>query len=115
MHKLILSAVFALSSLVASSLLAADTSGNVQSLAGEWRFKLDAGKKGVQERWFSQSLAEKIQLPGTTDEAKFGTPSTQSDNGQLTRLTPTPVQPSHLCRQRRLPAEDRRNPRVAQE
>lgn len=42
------------------------------TLAGEWRFKLDAQNKGISERWFSQHLRDRIALPGSMDEAGYG-------------------------------------------
>lgn len=51
------------------------------SLAGEWNFALDA-----QEQLSPQSAFEdRITLPGTTDQAGYGTRSTSSDFGILTR------------------------------
>ena len=44
----------------------------VMSLAGEWRFQLDAENEGVEKKWFAQRLEDTISLPGTTDEAKKG-------------------------------------------
>lgn len=51
------------------------------SLAGEWGFMLDADRKIAPTNDFTQ----KITLPGTTDEAGFGTKSDKSDFGILTR------------------------------
>ncbi len=45
------------------------------SLAGEWRFALDPHKEGVEKQYFNRELPERISLPGSTDEAKFGTPN----------------------------------------
>ena len=42
------------------------------SLAGTWRFELDAKDLGEKERWFARDLVDTIPLPGTTDEAKKG-------------------------------------------
>ena len=47
----------------------------VISLAGEWQFALDSTDVGVTEKWFEHSFTDKIQLPGTTDEAGYGTPN----------------------------------------
>ncbi|MDR0844336.1 MAG: hypothetical protein LBN71_03880, partial [Tannerella sp.] len=46
----------------------------VQSLAGEWQFRLD-----------SEASFSTIRLPGTTDEAGYGEKTTASDFGILTR------------------------------
>lgn len=48
----------------------------VISLAGEWQFAMDSIDVGVSEKWFDRSFADKIQLPGTTDEAGYGVPNT---------------------------------------
>lgn len=48
----------------------------VISLAGEWQFAMDSTDVGVSEKWFDRSFADKIQLPGTTDEAGYGVPNT---------------------------------------
>ena len=34
-------------------------------LSGEWRFAIDREDKGVQEKWYNQSLADKVNLPGS--------------------------------------------------
>ena len=54
-------------------------------LTGPWRFRLDPEKAGHGDLWFKVRLADQIKLPGTTDEAGYGSKSTGSDNGQLTR------------------------------
>jgi hypothetical protein len=51
------------------------------SLAGQWRFRLDAKNQGLQQRWYAGVLPApsagrgQIALPGTTDEAKAGRPN----------------------------------------
>ena len=45
------------------------------SLAGSWRFTLDPNKEGVEKQFFNRELAERISLPGSTDEAKLGAPN----------------------------------------
>ncbi|WP_075559757.1 sugar-binding domain-containing protein [Parabacteroides timonensis] len=47
----------------------------VISLAGEWQFAMDSTDVGVSEKWFARSFDDKIQLPGTTDEAGYGVPN----------------------------------------
>jgi hypothetical protein len=42
------------------------------SLAGDWHVKLDSANVGLQEQWFHQKFSEKIQLPGTLDDAGIG-------------------------------------------
>jgi hypothetical protein len=44
-------------------------------LAGQWRFSLDPSHEGVQKEYFNRDLPERITLPGSTDEARFGTPN----------------------------------------
>ena len=46
------------------------------SLAGKWQFAMDSTDVGITEKWFERSFADKIQLPGTTDEAGYGIPNT---------------------------------------
>jgi hypothetical protein len=45
------------------------------SLSGQWRFSLDPNKEGIQKEYFNRDLSEKISLPGSTDEAHYGTPN----------------------------------------
>jgi len=44
----------------------------VQSLEGQWDFRLDENKLGEKEAWWDQTLTDTIRLPGTTDEAGYG-------------------------------------------
>jgi len=44
----------------------------MQSLAGEWRFKLDRDNTGDNEKWFSQDLSDKIKLPGILQGQGYG-------------------------------------------
>lgn len=46
----------------------------VISLAGEWEFAIDSADVGIVEEWHTRALDNRIQLPGTTDEAGYGTP-----------------------------------------
>lgn len=55
------------------------------NLAGQWAFQLDSQDKGISESWANTTLQERIKLPGTTDEAGFGTPTTNAETGTLTR------------------------------
>ena len=43
------------------------------SLAGQWRFSLDTNQEGVQKEYFNREFSERIELPGSTDQAHFGT------------------------------------------
>lgn len=45
------------------------------SLAGQWRFSLDPDKSGLGQEFFNKELPGRINLPGTTDEAKLGVPN----------------------------------------
>lgn len=47
---------------------------NTLSLAGEWRFKMDATDKGISDKWFTQKLDETIKLPGSMLENGKGNP-----------------------------------------
>lgn len=49
------------------------------SLAGPWKFQLDAGKAGLEAKWFAKPLAGEgtIQLPGTMDDAGLGPQNTK--------------------------------------
>jgi hypothetical protein len=46
--------------------------GNAVSLAGEWRFRLDAADAGERESWFAQTLPERVRLPGGLTEQGIG-------------------------------------------
>jgi hypothetical protein len=50
----------------------------VISLAGAWTVKLDPQKTGEQQQWYKKTFEQKIQLPGTLDDAGIGEPSTLS-------------------------------------
>jgi arylsulfatase A-like enzyme len=72
-------------------------------LAGTWRFELDAKDLGEKERWFARDLADKIPLPGTTDEAKKGTgvvngQTVESIHPQLLAMDRSSRFTSHLSR-----------------
>jgi hypothetical protein len=47
----------------------------VIDLAGLWRFTADPGQEGVRKEFFNRELAQRIRLPGSTDEAHFGVPN----------------------------------------
>lgn len=42
------------------------------SLAGTWRFQLDRGNAGLQEKWFERPLTGKIKLPGSLPAQGIG-------------------------------------------
>ena len=52
---------------------------DTQSLAGPWRFRLDAQKAGINEQWYAASLSDEttIKLPGTIDDAGLGPKNTK--------------------------------------
>jgi beta-galactosidase len=60
--------------LVIAADVLADQGNTAFSLAGEWHVRLDSEDVGVQQRWYGATLAsaERIQLPGTTDQAGLG-------------------------------------------
>lgn len=45
------------------------------SLAGTWQVKLDSANTGIQQKWYNQQFSERIQLPGTLDDAGMGKPN----------------------------------------
>lgn len=59
---------------------------HTRSLAGQWRFALDAANKGIRERWFTKPLEQSITLPGTTDEAGFGELTGEACEDRLSRV-----------------------------
>jgi hypothetical protein len=63
---------------------AGHAAGQAMDLGGDWAFQLDQNKAGLRERWFSKELTDEITLPGSTDEAGFGTKS-EPDPVRLTR------------------------------
>ena len=59
-----------LAAMILPATAAAET--HTLSLAGEWRFQLDANHAGIAENWYSKPLADTVRLPGTTDENHKG-------------------------------------------
>lgn len=55
------------------------------TLAGTWRFRLDANKVGVEEAWFAQALDDAVTLPGTTDTNRKGTSRDEQAVDRLSR------------------------------
>ncbi len=51
-----------------------------RSLAGSWRFRLDAQNTGLSEKWYAAPLVgdTTIKLPGTMDDAGLGPKNTKS-------------------------------------
>jgi hypothetical protein len=56
------------------------------SLAGVWRFSLDADSVGEKDRWFTRTLGDTITLPGTTDEHHKGIRSSDRATDRLSRV-----------------------------
>jgi hypothetical protein len=76
-----------------------------ESLAGEWAFRLDPEGKGIAEKWFDAALPDRIKLPGSTDEAGYGTKNTRPpDFKYLARLVEY-TGPAWYQREIEIPAE----------
>ena len=54
------------------STAALDRQRGTISLAGQWRFQLDPENKGENEKWYENTLEDRIKLPGSTAENGFG-------------------------------------------
>lgn len=63
-------------------------SGTSASVAGEWRVRLDPADEGISQKWFldGDSFADRIPLPGSTDEHHFGQQNSKSAAQHLTRM-----------------------------
>ncbi len=46
----------------------------VLPLQGTWRFRLDPLDEGIQGAWYSQSLPDRIELPGMLQGQGYGPP-----------------------------------------
>lgn len=78
--------------------------GNVVSLAGEWAFRLDPAKVGLDEEWYRTTLPDKARLPGSTDTNGYGRRNTSKPNyDHLSRLYEY-VGPAWYQREIELPA-----------
>lgn len=60
----------------------------IESIAGTWRFRLDASKKGIDRQYYKERLSDEIQLPGTTAENKKGEYNTAKEIAHLTETYP---------------------------
>ncbi|MDQ0113896.1 sugar-binding domain-containing protein [Paenibacillus harenae] len=60
----------------------------IESIAGSWRFRLDASKQGIENQYFKERLSDGIQLPGTTAESKKGDYNTAREIAHLTETHP---------------------------
>ncbi len=56
------------------------------SLAGTWRFALDASDVGVDQQWFAKNLDDTVRLPGTTDENHKGIKKDEQCIDRLSRV-----------------------------
>jgi len=56
------------------------------SLAGEWRFALDPKDEGQGAKWFTRSLSQTIQMPGSCEQRGYGQPANEPTIGRLTRV-----------------------------
>ncbi len=68
MNRIIFLAMAIVFCLVAKQSSAAE----IIPLAGEWRFALDRADAGVDEKWFTKDLPDKIQLPGILQAQGYG-------------------------------------------
>jgi len=60
--------------------------GNIISMDGLWRFQLDPDNKGIEEKWYTKQLVDKVVLPGTTDENKKGILKNECRDDRLSRI-----------------------------
>lgn len=81
MKKLVYRLLVILSAMIAPTAATAQ----VINLAGEWRFRLDAANKGLEEKWFDEVLPDRIVLPASCEEKGFGIQATVKDPHRLTR------------------------------
>jgi hypothetical protein len=58
------------------------------SLTGEWRIRLDQADTGIGDQWFhsANGFADRIPLPGSTDEHHFGRINEEIAPQRLTRM-----------------------------
>ncbi len=59
-------------------------------LSGKWSVKLDSADIGISQKWFLTTFSEKMDLPGTTDDAQMGIPNTllpKLEKPQILHLT----------------------------
>jgi len=71
---------------VQSSSDTAATTPQVISLAGTWRFALDAEGVGIEQQWFARTLDDTVRLPGTTDENQKGIKKDEQCIDRLSRV-----------------------------
>ena len=56
------------------------------SLAGNWRFALDAKSVGTTDAWFLKNLADSIELPGSCEQRGYGTKPNEPETRRLTHV-----------------------------
>lgn len=56
------------------------------SLAGTWKFQLDADNVGLNEKWYTRELKDTVKLPGTTDENHKGILKNEAAIDRLSRV-----------------------------
>ncbi|HTB62828.1 MAG TPA: glycoside hydrolase family 2 TIM barrel-domain containing protein [Opitutales bacterium] len=61
-----------------------DAAASPQSLAGDWRFKLDRDNTGDNEKWYTTDLSDKIKLPGILQAQGYGDDISPTTNWVLT-------------------------------
>ncbi len=84
-HLLAFSLLAAILPIVAYSQPPAAQARAIHSLAGEWRFELDPQNAGFANGWFNRSLADTVQLPGTTDTNHKGRKNDAPEPDRLSR------------------------------
>lgn len=63
-----------------------ESTGIVFDLSGNWQFRADTSKIGIQERWYYQCFTDSVRLPGTLDENKKGWLNTDTTHLHLNRV-----------------------------
>jgi hypothetical protein len=66
--------------LVLCALVVTSSQAQTLSLGGQWSFRLDSANAGEASRWYSQSLPDKLRLPGSLQEQGFGNDVTAQTN-----------------------------------
>jgi hypothetical protein len=90
-HALVSSSIAGLNSAIeggGESLRETPSSAAGAAITGEWRIRLDRADAGVGEKWFhaSDGFADRILLPGSTDEHHFGQRNDEVAPQHLTRV-----------------------------
>ncbi len=55
-------------------------------LSGTWKFQLDPGEAGMDEKWFLEEFDDSVRLPGTTDENRKGIFKDERADDRLSRV-----------------------------